>query len=64
MFGHVTTAQFVAAWAIAALAAAGVFLHADRRGSKHATAWGVFVFLFLAVGLPVYLIHALVTRRG
>lgn len=64
MFGHLTTAQFVAAWAIAAVAAAGVFVHADKRGSKHATAWGVFVFLFLAIALPVYLIHAVVRRRA
>ena len=41
-----------------------VFLHADRSGSRHPTAWGISVFLFLAVGLPVYLIHVRRTRTS
>lgn len=64
MIGHLSTGQFLAAWAIAAVAAAGVFTHADKRGSRHATAWGVCVFLFLAIALPVYVIHVAVQRRA
>ena len=63
MGGEITTGEFVLAWAVAAVAAALVFVHADRRGSRHATAWGVFVFFFLAVALPVYAIHAWLTRK-
>ena len=40
-----------------------VFLHADRHGSKHTTAWGICVFLFLGIALPVYLIHVRRARR-
>jgi hypothetical protein len=41
-----------------------VFLHADRNGSRHATAWGIGVFLFLAIVLPIYVLHARRARRG
>jgi hypothetical protein len=41
-----------------------VFLHADKHGSKHATAWGAGVFLLLIVFLPAYLIHVRRTRRA
>lgn len=58
-----TTAQFLTAWAIATAAAVGVFLHANKHGSRHATAWGVGVFLFLIVVLPVYVVHARSRRR-
>jgi hypothetical protein len=50
--------NIIIAWAIACGSAIVVFLHADKRGSKHATAWGIGVFLFLALMLPVYLIHS------
>ena len=52
-----TPAQFVAAWAIAAAVAIAVFLHANKHGSRHATAWGIGVFLFMIVALPAYLLH-------
>lgn len=61
--GTLSTGEFVVAWGLAALVSAAVFLHADRRGSRHATAWGIFVFLFLGVGLPAYAIHAWSLRR-
>jgi membrane protein implicated in regulation of membrane protease activity len=52
-----TTPEFVVAWALAGAAAIGVFLHANRHGVGHATAWGAGVFLFLALALPLYVIH-------
>lgn len=58
-----TTAQFLVAWAIDTVAAVAVFLHASRHGSRHPTAWGAFVFLFLIVGLPAYFIHARARAR-
>jgi hypothetical protein len=62
--GTVTTSQFIVAWAIDTAAAVAVFLHATRRGSKHATAWGALVFLALLVGLPAYLVQVRRTRRA
>jgi len=52
-----TISQFVIAWAIAGTAAIAVFLDANKRGNRHATAWGAGVFLFLIVALPVYLLR-------
>jgi hypothetical protein len=49
---------FLVAWAVATTAAVLVFLHANRHGSKHATAWGIGVFLVLCVALPAYIVHA------
>jgi hypothetical protein len=56
--GNLSTNQIVFAWAVATGAALIVFLHANKRGSKHATAWGISVFLFLAIALPVYAFHS------
>ena len=47
---------------LAGLISAVVFWHADRHGSKHATAWGICTFLLAAVTVPVYLVHYLATR--
>ena len=63
MFGDVDTRTFLVAWSVAAVAAILVFLHADKKGSKHPTLWGAGVFLFLGVFLPVYVIHHFMTRR-
>ena len=52
-----TTPQFLVAWAVAGAAGIGVFLHADRHGIRHPTAWGAGVFLALAIALPLYVIH-------
>jgi hypothetical protein len=54
---ELTAPQFLVAWALAGAAAIVVFLHADRRGVGHATAWGIGVFLFLVLFLPLYVIH-------
>ena len=58
-----STADFIVAWAVDTTAAVAVFLHANRRGSKHATAWGIGVFLALIVFLPAYVIHGRLLRR-
>lgn len=46
--------EFVVAVVFAALLAMLVFRHADRRGNRHATAWGVFTFLAAAIAIPIY----------
>jgi hypothetical protein len=53
-----STPTFLLAWAIDTTAAILVFFHATRRGSRHATAWGIAVFLALAFALPAYLVHS------
>ena len=60
---QLTTPEFLLAWALAGGAAIGVFLHANRHNVGHATAWGIGVFLFLGIVLPVYVIHYRRTRR-
>jgi hypothetical protein len=52
-----TTPAFLVAWVLAGGAAIAVFLHANRHGVRHATAWGAGVFLALAIALPLYVIH-------
>jgi hypothetical protein len=52
------TPTFLIAWTIATAAAILVFLHANKRGSRHSTAWGISVFLALGLALPVYVVHA------
>jgi hypothetical protein len=59
----IDTSTFVVAWALAGAASIAVFLHATKHGSRHATAWGIGVFLFLGVVLPVYVIHYRRSRR-
>jgi hypothetical protein len=53
-----TTTQGVIAWGVATLLAVLVFLHANKRGSKHATPWGIGVFLVPPIVLPVYLFYS------
>jgi hypothetical protein len=56
--------QFLVVVSLSAAASLGVFAHADRRGNKHATAWGIATFLALGVAVPLYFIrHWLRTRR-
>jgi Flp pilus assembly protein TadB len=54
---QLSTPEFLFAWALAGGAALAVFLHANRHGVRHATAWGAGVFLALAIALPLYVIH-------
>jgi hypothetical protein len=57
--------QFVIVLVISAAASMAVFAHAEKRGNKHATAWGVATFLALGIAVPLYFIRYWVrTRRG
>jgi hypothetical protein len=49
--------------AIAAGLSMLVFWHASKRGSRHATLWGICVFLLAGIAIPVYLVHLLLTNR-
>jgi hypothetical protein len=60
---HVTTAQFLVAFLLAAAAGTAVFFHADRHRVPHPSAWASFVFLFLIAGLPSYLIRVRRLRK-
>jgi hypothetical protein len=40
-----------------------VFVHAQRHGSKHATAWGVAAFLAAGIVVPVYFVRYWLRRR-
>ena len=55
---------FLIGWALGGAAAIAVFFHAERHGSRHATAWGIGVFLFLGIALPLYVIHHRLWRRS
>jgi glucose uptake protein GlcU len=57
-----STPAFLAAWSVWSVGAILVFLHANKRGSKHATAWGLGVFLLFAIMLPVYVFHSWRTK--
>ncbi len=58
-----TTAEFLAAFVVAAGAGTAVFFHADRNQIKHPSAWASAVFLFLAIALPVYFVYVRRVRR-
>ncbi len=49
---------------IDAIASMLVFRHADRHGSKHATAWGIFAFLFAGIVVPVYFVRYAIRKRA
>ena len=59
--GPAAFAALLALWTVSALV---VFSHAQRHGSRHATAWGIAAFLASGIVLPLYFIrHWLRTRR-
>ena len=58
-----TTPAFLFVWAIDATAAILIFMHANKRGSQHATAWGISVFLALGIALPVYVVHGRLHKK-
>jgi len=62
---HITATQFLISYAVGAVGGAIVFLHADRHGSRHATAWAISVF-FIPLVLAIYFIRAyrIGKRRG
>jgi len=56
-------AGFVVVVAIDAGVSLLIFRHADRHGSRHATAWGIFAFLFAGLAIPLYAVWYLTSRR-
>jgi hypothetical protein len=54
---------FVIAVAIAACISMGVFGHASKNGSQHATAWGVGAFLAAGVVVPLYFLRFWLARK-
>jgi hypothetical protein len=40
-----------------------IFRHADRRGNRHATAWGIFTFLAAGLAIPVYFLLYWLRRK-
>ena len=46
--------NFVIAVVLAAGLAMLIFRHADRHGSRHPTAWGLFTFLAALIAIPLY----------
>ena len=63
LYAALTTRTFLIAWAIDTTVAILVFMHANKRGSNHATGWGISVFLALGIALPIYLLHGRFHKR-
>ncbi len=61
---NVSNTQFLIGFGLAAIIGGAVWVHADRHGSKHPTAWAMCIVFFLGIALPVYLIHYHRTRRA
>jgi hypothetical protein len=62
--GNVSPGAFILGVAIAAGLAMAVFAHANKRGNRHATAWGIATFLFAAIAVPVYVIRYWLRSRS
>ena len=62
--GELSSTQFLIAFLGAAAAGTWVFFHAERNRIAHPSAWASFVFLFLLVGLPAYLVKVRRVRRS
>jgi hypothetical protein len=62
--GNVSPGAFILGVAIAAGLAMAVFAHANKRGNKHATAWGIATFLFAGIAVPVYAIRYWLSSRS
>jgi hypothetical protein len=62
-FAGLSQGELVALLLVWAAAFLVVFLHAQRHGSKHATAWGVAAFLAAGVVVPIYFVRYWLRRR-
>ena len=49
--------DFLVAVVLAAALAMLIFRHADKHGSRHATAWGIFTFLAALIVIPLYFLN-------
>lgn len=54
---ELTRGEIVAALAVWTAAFVLVWWHADRHGSRHATAWGIAAFLAAGLVVPVYFVR-------
>jgi high-affinity Fe2+/Pb2+ permease len=54
---HSSQLGYLVAILLAAAAGTLVFFHAERNRIGHSSAWASFVFLFLIVGLPSYVLR-------
>ncbi len=62
--GDPGAATFFLALAFAAGLSMAVFAHADKRGNRHATAWGIAVFLFAGLAVPLYFLRLWLRKRA
>ncbi len=62
--GQLSSGQFLLVFALAAGAGTAVFFHAERNKIKHPSAWASAVFLFLAIGLPLYALQVRRVRKS
>jgi len=62
--GDLSSTQFLVAFIGAAGAGTWVFFHAERNRIAHPSAWASFVFLFLIIGLFLYLLKVRRVRRA
>jgi hypothetical protein len=56
--------QFLFVLALSSVVSLLVFAHAERHGSRHATAWGVGTFLAMGIVVPVYFIRYWLRTRS
>jgi hypothetical protein len=62
---RLTFGEFLFVLVLAAALSMAVFAHAERRGNKHATAWGIATFLAAGIAVPLYFVRLwLRNRRG
>jgi drug/metabolite transporter (DMT)-like permease len=62
--GDPSPVNFLIAVILAAGLAMLIFRHADRHGSRHATAWGLFTFLAALIAIPLYLLNYWIGKRN
>jgi uncharacterized membrane protein YdjX (TVP38/TMEM64 family) len=63
-FTELSPLEFLIALVLLSLLSMAVFAHANRHGSRHATAWGVATFLFAGIVVPLYFVrHWLLSRH-
>jgi drug/metabolite transporter (DMT)-like permease len=55
--GDPSPVSFLIAVVLAAGLALLIFRHADRHGSRHATAWGLLTFLAALIVIPLYFLN-------
>ena len=58
----VSPLAFVLAVGIGVAVSLLVFWHAEKHGSRHATAWGIAAFLFAGLVVPIYFIRYFFSR--